>query len=61
MIMTIRKCDKYGRTIKTEPIRAGIGLFVASVELCNKCGKGIIDFLVSNNLLVEKLKREKFI
>lgn len=57
--MTIQKCDKCGKIIKTEPIRVGVGW--SGAELCQICGKEIIDFLVKNHLQEEKLVRHKMI
>lgn len=58
--MTIKKCDKCGKLIKTEPICAGIG-WLSRVELCKTCGKGIIDFLITSSLLEDKLVKYKFV
>lgn len=58
--MTIEKCDKCGRTIKSEPIHVGIG-FGGRAELCRACDKGIIEFLVANELLVDRLISYKFV
>jgi hypothetical protein len=39
----------------------GIERFYNNVELCNSCGQGVIDFLVANDLLVDKLVKNKYI
>jgi NAD-dependent SIR2 family protein deacetylase len=57
--MTVNKCDKCGKTIKTEPICAGIGWH--RIELCKTCGKEIIDYFVKNKLLKDELVKYKLV
>ncbi len=59
--MTIQRCDKCRKTIKSKAIFVGIERFYNNVELCNSCGQGVIDFLVANDLLVDKLVKNKYI
>ena len=54
--MRVLKCDFCKKNIKGEPITAGIG-FLSGVELCEKCGKPILNFLRKNEII--KIDKDK--
>ena len=54
--MRILKCDLCKKKIKREPVTAGVG-FLSRVELCEKCGKPIINFLKKNKVI--KIDKDK--
>jgi len=47
------KCDLCKKKIKDKPIIAGIG-FLEGAELCDKCGRPILEFLRKNKLIEDK-------
>ena len=51
------KCDLCKKSIKGEAVIAGTGFF-PKAELCEKCGKPILDFL-RRYKFIEKLKKAK--
>jgi len=55
--MRVTKCDLCKKDIKDKPIVAGIGFF-PDVELCEKCGKPIKDFLKKHNFVKEEKVKE---
>jgi len=48
--MIITKCDLCKKNIKNEPVIAGVGFF-PKVELCEKCGKPIRNFLKKHKFI----------
>lgn len=54
--MIITKCDLCKKDIKNEPITASIGFF-PKVELCEKCGKPIRNFLRKHKFI--EIKKDK--
>ncbi len=55
--MRILKCDFCKKVIKDKPITAGLG-FLNNVELCEKCGKPVLNFLKKNKVVkIEKNKK----
>ncbi len=48
--MMVTKCDLCKKIIKGEPVIAGIGFF-PKVELCEKCGKPIKNFLKKHKFI----------
>lgn len=60
--MRVIKCDLCKKNIKGEPITAGVGIF-PQVELCEKCGSSILNFLKKHKLIKSKeirpIKRKK--
>ncbi|OGZ26820.1 MAG: hypothetical protein A2365_01305 [Candidatus Nealsonbacteria bacterium RIFOXYB1_FULL_40_15] len=54
--MYLTKCDFCKKVIKNESIRVGFG-FANGLDLCEKCGKPVVDFLKENGVLDEENKR----
>lgn len=54
--MYVTKCDFCKKVIKGEPVTAGLGRW-NGLDLCEKCGKPILDFLKENEVLDEENKR----
>ena len=57
--MLVVKCDLCKKNIKKEPVTAGVGYF-PRVQLCEKCGAPIIDFLAKNNFIKDN-KEKKYV
>ncbi len=51
--MNVTKCDICKKTLKSNPVRAGIGFFPKN-EFCLDCGKPILDFLKKHKLIKEE-------
>ncbi len=51
--MRIVKCDLCRKEIKEKPITAGIG-YLSDVELCEKCGRPIKNFLKKHKFIETK-------
>ena len=55
-LMRVLKCDLCKKNIKDKPITAGFD-FLVRVDLCEKCGKSIKNFLKKHKFI----KKEKLI
>jgi len=51
--MKVTKCDLCKKSIKDEPITAGLGFF-PKAELCDTCGAPILKFLIKNKFIKEE-------
>lgn len=54
--MFVTKCDFCKKNIKDRPITVGFAHW-NGLELCEKCGAPILDFLKENGVLDEESKR----
>jgi ribosome-binding protein aMBF1 (putative translation factor) len=55
--MLIYRCDLCGNIIEGEPVSANQSYW-AHADLCESCGKPILDFLDKNELFDHKAKRD---
>jgi rRNA maturation endonuclease Nob1 len=55
--MNIQKCDICKKSLKDDPVRAGIGI-LKEKDFCLNCGKPILDFLKKHKFINEdKIKK----
>ena len=57
MHMRVTKCDFCKKNIKNEPVLVRFG-YLNSVELCEKCGKPVLDFLKKNKIIKPENNKE---
>lgn len=55
--MNLTKCDICRKSIKGDPVKAGIGFF-GREDFCLKCGKPVLDFLKKHKFINKNNKRK---
>ncbi|KKQ23479.1 MAG: hypothetical protein US35_C0004G0012 [Parcubacteria group bacterium GW2011_GWA2_37_10] len=57
--MNVSKCDLCKKEIKGQPLTVGRGFFHDVKEICDDCGKPVLEFLRKNKFIKEEKNNKK--